>query len=110
MKMDPRLMELIKAYQARVLDAVHCLERAGSGRPASNTEWVGMAVPRGELVPGYQFHKHGFGCAVRGPDWSVDFDFGDHGEIDGFDLSRLKAFAAQRIDRYGFETEEMLVA
>jgi hypothetical protein len=42
------------------------------------------------------------GCAIKGANDSVDFDFGAKGEIDGFDPSRLWAFAAASKKDYGF--------
>jgi hypothetical protein len=55
---------------------------------------------------GYRFYKHGFGCAVHGPNWSVDFDFGEQGQIDGVDLHRLRTFAEWNLSKYGFESAE----
>lgn len=46
---------------------------------------------------GGEYFIHGFGCALRLPDRSVDFDFGDDGQIDGFDWSRLLSFAGPRL-------------
>ena len=103
--MDPRLSKLIAAYQARVAEAVAVLEKAGHPRPSSDSAWAGAGgPPRGELVPGYRFFRHGFGCAVHGPGWTVDFDFGERGQIDGFDPSRLKGFAEGQLDVYGFQS------
>ena len=39
---------------------------------------------------------------------SVDFDFGEHGEIDGFDAWRLVGFAGSRLSEYGFPSEASL--
>jgi hypothetical protein len=62
--------------------------------------------PHGELLPGYRFYKHGVGCAVQGPGWAVDFDFGEHGQIDGIDPWRLKRFVAPHLAAYGVRSEE----
>jgi hypothetical protein len=105
--MDPRLSKLIVAYQARVAEAVAVMERAGFQRPRSDTEWAGAAgPPHGELVAGYTFFKHGFGCAVHGPGFRVHFDFGESGQIDGFEPSRLKGFAANQLGSYGLKAED----
>lgn len=37
--------------------------------------------------------KHGAGCTVYFQDGEIDFDFGRHGEINGFDPWRLFIFA-----------------
>lgn len=76
--------------------------------PASNTEWTAFPMQNGEVRPGVSVFKHGFGCSVKGPGLVVDFDFGTHGQTDGFDIGRLQAFASRRPDFYGFSsTTEM---
>lgn len=105
--MDPRLARLIESYRMAVVKAVTLLERAGIPRPSSNHAWTRMDVPgRGELGRGYRYFKHGYGCAVRGPEWSIDFDFGDRGQIDGFDAWRLYRFAEKKLRQYGFDSQE----
>ncbi|WP_044251049.1 DUF6896 domain-containing protein [Rhodopirellula sp. SWK7] len=105
--MDDRLQPLIGDYKSTVARAVAALEASGIPRPATTTEWVGYDVPgRGELFGGGEYFIHGFGCAVRLPDASVDFDFGDDGQIDGFDWSRLASFAGSRLlRRYGIRDD-----
>ena len=74
--MDTGLLHLIRDYQSKVAEAVAMLENAGIPRPASTAEWVSNRVEgRGALARGFRYFKHGFGCAVAGPDWAVDFDF-----------------------------------
>ena len=105
--MDPRLQRLISDYQARVAEAVVLLNAAGIERPSSAVEWVRMEFPElGGLAGGFRYFRHGFGCAVRGPDWGVDFDFGEHGEIDGFDAHRLYDFASKRLSHYAFSSAD----
>ncbi|WP_437574163.1 DUF6896 domain-containing protein [Sorangium sp. So ce887] len=107
--MDPRLAKLIEDYRAKVAEAVALLERAGIPRPSSSLEWSQTDVAgRGEFTGGYRYFKHGFGCAVAGPKWTVDFDFGDEGQIDGFDAWRLLQFAGKRLGQYGFTSQEQL--
>ena len=107
--MDPRLSKLVADYQARVAEAVALLEKAGYQRPSSDSSWAGAeGPPHGELAPGYRVFKHGFGCAFHGPGWKLDFDFGEAGQIDGFDPSRLKGFAAGQLDTYGLHSEKEL--
>lgn len=110
--MNDRLRSLIEDYKSTVAHAVAALEATGIPRPASTTEWVGYDVPgRGELTGGGEYFIHGFGCAVRLPDTSVDFDFGDDGQIDGFDWDRLSRFAGSRLStRYGIRDEHELQA
>ncbi len=109
-EMDERLRPLIDDYKLTVARAVAALEATGISRPATTTEWVGYDVPgRGELTGGGEYFIHGFGCAVRLPDTSVDFDFGDDGQIDGFDWDRLSRFAGSQLaKRYGIRDENEL--
>lgn len=75
-------------------------------RPATNTEWVGLNIAHiGKLEGGISYRKHGYGCEVALPSGNVDFDFGENGEIDGFDTWRLISFAGERLNAYGFSNE-----
>jgi hypothetical protein len=100
--MDRRLALLIQDYQETVVKAVAVLERAGIPRPASNTEWAGTDLSTADVMSEYRIFKHGFGCSVKGLGLAVDFDFGNAGQIDGFDIGRLQAFATRRADLFGF--------
>jgi len=105
--MDARLMNLIRDFQRKVAQAVSMLESAGIARPLSNIAWASADFPkRGPMPGGFTFYPHGFGCAIRCQDWSVDFDFGDAGEIDGFDEGRLCSFGGKRLADYGFKSED----
>ena len=109
--MNSGLAKLIADYQMSVFDAVSLLKKSGIPLPTSNTEWTGVDIPaRGMLEGGVPYFKHGYGCAVRLPGNSVDFDFGANGEIDGFDSWRLASYAGERISQYGFEDEAAMRA
>lgn len=54
------------------------------------------------------YYKHGFGCEVYLRPFPVDFDFGDEGEINGFDPYRLARFASERLKNFGFKSETEL--
>lgn len=70
-----------------------------------------MRIPqRAELGEGIAYFKHGYGIAVRDAAGEVDFDFGAHGEIDGVDAWRLQQFAASRLDRFEYASEEAIKA
>jgi len=62
----------------------------------------------GELSGGISYFKHGYGCAVHFSNGVVDFDFGSNGEFDGFNESRLIGFAGDRLEQYGFSSDESL--
>ncbi len=108
--MDDRLVALVRAYQERVAWTVERLEEVGIPRPASTTEWVGNGIEQqGTLADGGRYYKHGYGIAVHGGDGVVvDFDFGDSGEITGFNVSRLWGFSAFTPHRCGFTSEAEL--
>ncbi|WP_248748026.1 hypothetical protein [Pseudomonas sp. MWU12-2037] len=107
--MNKQLARLISDYQASVQMAVELMQRSGIPLPSTCTDWVGTDIPnRGELEGGIQYYKHGYGCAVSLSTGAVDFDFGDQGEIDGFDVWRLTGFADSKLPGYGFATEDAL--
>ncbi|NIL14820.1 hypothetical protein AU074_29460 [Pseudomonas sp. ATCC PTA-122608] len=107
--MNNQLAMLISDYQASVAAAVDMMQRSGIPRPPTNTDWVVTDIPqRGELEGGVRYFKHGYGCAVSLPTGTVDFDFGDRGEIDGFDAWRLASFAGDKLSDYGFADEDAI--
>lgn len=74
-------------------------------------EWACNGIPQTGLLPGeVKYFKHGYGCAVHLRGGTVDFDFGEKGETDGFDAWRLCAFAEGTLRQYEFHSEEELVA
>lgn len=104
--MDTRLENLIDNYLASVSAAVELLARSGISLPSTNTEWACNGLEgRGELADGTRYFKHGYGCAVHLPTGAVDFDFGESGEVNGFDLWRLSAFAKAKWSSFGFRNE-----
>ncbi|WP_338524256.1 hypothetical protein NUH87_00730 [Pseudomonas batumici] len=107
--MNNQLARLISDYQASVRTAVELMQRSGILRPSTCTDWVETDIPdHGELEGGIRYFKHGFGCAVHFPTGAVDFDFGDHGEIHGYNVGRLAGFSNSRLPEYGFATEDAL--
>ncbi|CAH0128975.1 hypothetical protein E3Z27_11805 [Pseudomonas mediterranea] len=107
--MNKQLAILISDYQASVGAAVEMMQRSGIPRPPTNTDWVGTDIPQhGELEGGVRYFKHGYGCAVSLPTGTVDFDFGAHGEISGFDAWRLASFASDKLSDYGFVDEDAI--
>lgn len=107
--MNNQLAILIRDYQASVGAAMDMMQRSGIPRPSTNSDWVGTDIPQhGELEGGVRYFKHGYGCAVSLPTGTVDFDFGAHGEIGGFDVWRLASFAGDKLSEYGFADEDAL--
>ena len=107
--MDNRLSALIEDYLASVATAVKLLEQGGIDQPSSNTEWACKGIPQTGVLPGgVKYFKHGYGCSVHLKGGAVDFDFGEKGEINGFDTWRLAGFAEGRLALYGFASEKEL--
>ena len=105
--MDARLLTLIYEYLAATKSAVELMAQSGIELPTSNLAWASNRLPRaGELVGGIRYRKYGYGCGVFLPSGSVDFDFGVHGEYDGFDPWRLRSYAEGRLVEYGFSSEQ----
>lgn len=106
--MDQRLAKLLRDYSATVVKAVQMLEAAGIPRPESDGAWVGTRCPwHGKLSEGFEYFKHGFGVVVCGPAWSIDFDFGANGELDGYDPHRVLRFAEKvGLASYGFASAD----
>lgn len=94
--MDRQLFTLIRNYIDAVAHATALLKASGISLPTSNDDWAATPIgPRGELGGGVRYQKHGYGCDVQGIDWSVDFDFGENGQIDAFDEWRLRIFLTE---------------
>lgn len=94
--MDKQLFTLIRSYIDAVARATNLLQASGIKLPTSCADWAAAPViPCGTLGGGFRYQKHGYGCDVTGDGWSVDFDFGDEGQIDGFDEWRLVIFLTE---------------
>lgn len=90
-------MKLIKTYQ----DTVKKVQ--GLFKQHFNIDnpmhWRDISLPRKGCLDKdkkifYAFH--GVGCEVIFPKFSIDFDFGHEGRIDGFNLWFLKLFAKEK--------------
>lgn len=107
--MDNNLEQLVTAFQARVRDAVALMYRSGMRMPHSSFAWLMADIPgNGVLDGGIQYFKHGAGCEVRLEAGIIDFDFGENGEINGFDLWRLTNFARGSLPCFGFDSVEQI--
>lgn len=92
--MNPELDRVIDRFLESVRWAVDCIKKSGYSLPSSAAAWSlnGMRQ-HGVLPSGVTYYKHGFGVAVSSDTRTVDFDFGEMGETDGFDAWRLSNFA-----------------
>jgi hypothetical protein len=84
------LIRLIREYQGKVQEAVELFERyKGLQRPHHPLDWKFSGLSqRGYLDSEEQisYFLHGYGCCVNWPSSCVDWDFGEEGQIDGFDV------------------------
>jgi hypothetical protein len=104
--MDQRLRQLIADYQQTVANKFEQIRsELGIPAPSTNMDWAANGLRYGVLSDGTQYFKHGYGCAVKYRGGSVDFDFGERGEISGFCASRLWAYARAKGSDYSFATE-----
>jgi len=80
--------------------------------PVSNRHWVVYCVEQGlyemESLNGVGICAHGFGIEITKGELAVDFDWGDHGEADGFDAWRLWKFSDQN-DPENICTHELVI-
>lgn len=92
--MHPGLIQVIRAFRsAQDLAVITLNERLGVPLPSSNLEWAKschqMELPKlGESI-GIQIRPHGYGVEMKFPSISIDFDWGELGEGNGFDTWRL---------------------
>lgn len=101
--MSRNLDKLIFDFQESVLLASKLIYRSGIKMPSSRNNWIELDIPtEGELISGERYYKHGTGCLVTLSTGEVDFDFGENGEIGGFNSWWLFRFAGNKLKNYGF--------
>jgi hypothetical protein len=109
--MHPALWTLIAQFRAAQDRGVQFIvdvlgPTLGVKLPTSNREWVYHCGEVGlynvRWVNGVEVCTHGYGIWLIFPDLDIDFDWGDHGESDGFDVWRLWNFARSNHLRFGF--------
>jgi len=109
--MYPDLQSLITDFVATVVRRFAQLQReVGVVAPTSSTAWATNGLKKGTLSDGAIYSKHGVGCLIEAPEGGVDFDFGDHGEIDGFDAWRLLQFAESSNGRHAATDKKKIQA
>ena len=100
--MHPVLANLINRFRAAQDYGVTLVRdvlgsAVGVRLPTSNHEWVTICAECGlyqiDWVSGIEVYAHGYGIELIVDGLTIDFDWGDHGEPDGFDCWRLWNFA-----------------
>jgi hypothetical protein len=99
--MNPVLADMIGRFRAAQDRGVAAIVEAlgpalGVRLPASNREWVTICAEtrlyKVRRVNGLGVYAHGYGVELTLDGVTVDFDWGDAGEPDGFDAWRLWYF------------------
>ena len=70
-------------------------QELGFPRPESNRAWACYCRDNRLQVGernGHKYLAHGYGIELKSDDFTIDFDWGDNGEADGFDGWRLWIF------------------
>ena len=90
--------------------AIDSLASMGVPKPTSNNEWAFYRLSDELVIPtGTWIQKHGYGCRFKNERVYVDFDFGERGEINGFDCGRLTDFCRDNLkSKYGFDSQKDL--
>ena len=95
--MKQELDELIGEFRSAQDRAVAFLSRElGIPRPDTNRDWVRIWYAHELQKPGVRngvhIDCHGYGVELVLADVTIDFDWGENGEPDGFDAWRLYVF------------------
>lgn len=107
--MNENLYRLIVDFQDNVRLALKLMYRSGIKMPSSRSGWIEYNIhSTGELDDGVRYYKHGAGCRVELNSGSVDFDFGEQGEVGGFNSWWLSCFAGKNLKAYGFRNYDDL--
>ena len=96
--MHPLLLDAIVQFRsaqdrgvAAILDELG--PALGVRLPTSNREWVSICAELGlynvQRVNNIKIYTHGYGIELIFPELTIDFDWGENGEPDGFDTWRL---------------------
>src|SRR5436305_375256 len=97
--MNPVLADVIRRFRAaRDRGVATLVGRLGVPLPASNRQWVADCAERGlyrtRQLNCVTTYAHGYGIELA-LEVTIDWDWGDHGEPDGFDDWRLWNFVRE---------------
>jgi len=104
--MLPVLDDLIGRFRKAQDIAVHTLvHKLSIPQPDSNRAWAFYCVEKGlhqaRELKGVGVYAHGYGIELKIENLTIDFDWGDHGEPDGFDGWRLWNFRTDNCSQVG---------
>lgn len=100
--MNATLDSLIEEFRAAQDIGVSTLVNAlGIPRPSSDLDWLHYCCQNGlhsiDELHGVGIYAHGYGVELKIGSLTIDFDWGENGEPDGFDAWRLWNF---RLDNH----------
>ncbi len=92
--MNFELVRIINLFNQAQVSAINILERDFCcPRPTDSMDYIARCVPMIREVNyeanGYIIRPHGIGMEVNTGKEKIDFDFGESGEFNGFDVYRL---------------------
>lgn len=110
--MHPCLDELITRFRNAQDAAVAILVgRLNISLPASNRDWASTALHKRQSfdVNGTTIglEPHGYGVKITAPTLTIDFDWGEHGEPDGFDAWRLWVYRRDNLPELDVSHEQI---
>jgi hypothetical protein len=91
--MNEHLKKLITLFLQKVSEAEEILKKKYN--IDTPMHWKQNGLPRRGAFDIYEYYFHGIGCRFNFGELSVDYDYGDQGRINGFDLWRLTIFGEQ---------------
>ena len=111
--MNEDLFNLIRLFNKAQENALIILENFFScSRPVSRMDYISRCVPiireANYEASGHKIRPHGYGMEINVGDITIDFDFGENGEINGFDAWRLENFVKENNLKTPLDTKEKL--
>ena len=113
--MNKDLKNIIDKFNQAQLRAVEILENEFEcERPSSTLDFITRCIPiirsKEYSNGGYKIRPHGFGMEINIDGTIIDFDFGEKGEINGFDAWRLYHFVKSNNIKTSLNAENKIEA
>jgi len=111
--MNEDLINLIKLFNKTQAKALDILETKFScSRPVSTADYISRCVPiireANYEASVYKIRPHGYGMEINVGSKTIDFDFGQNGEFNGFDAWRLENFVKENNINTPLDTKEKI--
>ena len=111
--MDQELKRVIGLFNSAQAKAVEILENSfGCPRPTTSDDFIFRCIPVIRAAnyesDGYRIRPHGIGMEININGTTVDFDFGQNGQFNGFDPWRLYEFLQANKIKSSISDEEQM--